>query len=137
MLIPRCKLFPAHNYFFKVNNRNTRKVCEICSKLTLKTRCMLMTSNVLLHLMHDELLGYLWLSFEVGITEVEQSPGWCLRCLELATLWGKSLWHVFSCEFYRVFQNNLFGEHLQMTNFIDFDQVSFSSSCTTAIPCQF
>ena len=32
---------PAGNYMFKVNNRNTRTRCEICSKLTIKTpeRC--------------------------------------------------------------------------------------------------
>ena len=28
---------PAGNYRFKVNNRNTKTMCEICSKLTLKT----------------------------------------------------------------------------------------------------
>ena len=28
---------PAGNYMFKVNNRNTRTRCEICSKLTIKT----------------------------------------------------------------------------------------------------
>ena len=28
---------PANVYLFKVNNRNTRKRCEICSKLTIKT----------------------------------------------------------------------------------------------------
>ena len=27
----------AGNYMFKVNNRNTRTRCEICSKLTIKT----------------------------------------------------------------------------------------------------
>ena len=27
---------PAGNYLFKVNNKNTRKRCEICSKLTIK-----------------------------------------------------------------------------------------------------
>ena len=27
----------AGNYMFKVNNRNTRTWCEICSKLTIKT----------------------------------------------------------------------------------------------------
>ena len=27
----------AGNYLFKVNNRNTRTRCEICSKLTIKT----------------------------------------------------------------------------------------------------
>ena len=29
--------FPANIYFFKVNNRNTRKRYEACSKLTIKT----------------------------------------------------------------------------------------------------
>ena len=28
---------PAGNYLLKVNNRNTRARCEICSKLTIKT----------------------------------------------------------------------------------------------------
>ena len=29
--------YPVSNYMFKVNNRNTRSSCEICSKLTIKT----------------------------------------------------------------------------------------------------
>ena len=29
-------LIPGKIYFFKVSNRNTRKKCEICSKLTIK-----------------------------------------------------------------------------------------------------
>ena len=29
--------FPADNYMFKINNRNTRTRCEICSKLTIET----------------------------------------------------------------------------------------------------
>ena len=34
----KCKgYYPAGNYMFKVNNRNTRTRCEICSKLTIKT----------------------------------------------------------------------------------------------------
>ena len=28
---------PANIYFFKLNNKNTRKKCEICSNLTIKT----------------------------------------------------------------------------------------------------
>ena len=33
-----CRCYsPAGNYMFKVNNRNTRTRCEICSKLTIKT----------------------------------------------------------------------------------------------------
>ena len=31
------KHFPANIFLFKVNNRNTRKKCEIFSKLTIKT----------------------------------------------------------------------------------------------------
>ena len=30
-------IFTANIYLFKVNNRNTRKSCEICLKLTIKT----------------------------------------------------------------------------------------------------
>ena len=30
-------VYPANIYLLKVNNRNTRKRCEICSKLTMKT----------------------------------------------------------------------------------------------------
>ena len=29
-------MIPAGNYIFKVNNRNTRARCEICSKITIK-----------------------------------------------------------------------------------------------------
>ena len=36
-LIKRQNNNPAGNYMFKVNNRNTRTRCEICSKLTIKT----------------------------------------------------------------------------------------------------
>ena len=31
------KSFPANSYLFKINNRNTRKRCKICGKLTVKT----------------------------------------------------------------------------------------------------
>ena len=31
-------LYPAGNFLFKVNYRNTRTGCEICSKLTIKTK---------------------------------------------------------------------------------------------------
>ena len=31
------KNYPANIYLLEVNNRNTRKRCEICSKLTIKT----------------------------------------------------------------------------------------------------
>ena len=36
---PRIKecTYPVGIYMFKVNNRNTRTRCEICSKLTIKT----------------------------------------------------------------------------------------------------
>ena len=33
----KTKSYPAGNYMFKGNNRNTRAMCEICLKLTIKT----------------------------------------------------------------------------------------------------
>ena len=38
----------AGNYMFKVNSRNTRTRCEICSKLTIKTIIvsLLLTLNI-------------------------------------------------------------------------------------------
>ena len=35
----KCRLClnPSGNYMFKVNNRNTRTTCDMCSKLTTKT----------------------------------------------------------------------------------------------------
>ena len=50
---------PAGNYMFKVNNRNTRTRCEICSKLTIKiperhhwrrSSIFIVTSEHILHL---------------------------------------------------------------------------------------
>ena len=47
-----CHKNPARNYMFKVNTRNTRTRCEICSKLTIKTlktpeRCYWCCSGVI------------------------------------------------------------------------------------------
>ena len=36
-LLSYSELFPTNIYLLKVNNRNYRKRCEICSKLTMKT----------------------------------------------------------------------------------------------------
>ena len=36
-IFSREKEHPAGIYLFKVNNRNTRAMCGICSKLTIKT----------------------------------------------------------------------------------------------------
>ena len=38
---------PIDNYMLKVNNRNTRTRCEICSKLTIKTLEQLFSDTVL------------------------------------------------------------------------------------------
>ena len=36
-LFSKVTIYPANNNLLKVNNRNARKECEICSKLTIKT----------------------------------------------------------------------------------------------------
>ena len=56
---------PANIYLVKVNNRNTRKRCEICSKLTIKTperrqlRVFIGNFEYISHLF----LVFLWLTF--------------------------------------------------------------------------
>ena len=57
------KLYPANIYLFKANNRNTRKRCEICSKLTTKTpeRCHWRRSGVFI--VNFEHVFYLFLVF--------------------------------------------------------------------------
>ena len=42
--------YPANIYLFKVNNRNTRKRCEICSKFTLKTPVFIANLEHISHL---------------------------------------------------------------------------------------
>ena len=38
----KIKRYPAGNYMYKVNNRNIRKKCEICSKLAIKRLSLLL-----------------------------------------------------------------------------------------------
>ena len=38
--------YPAGNYMYKVNNRNIRTRCEICSKLAIKRLSLLLTLNI-------------------------------------------------------------------------------------------
>ena len=49
--------YPAKIYLFKVNNRNTRKKSEICSKLTIKT------SERRVFIVNFEHISYLFLVF--------------------------------------------------------------------------
>ena len=57
--------YPANIYLFKASNRNTRKRCEICSKLTLKTPerrywLLLLTLNIF----HTFFLVFFFVNFE-------------------------------------------------------------------------
>ena len=57
----RLKLYPVNIYLFKVNSRNTRKRCEICSKLTPDRRqwqwmqCQVVFNKISLDPIPDEL----------------------------------------------------------------------------------
>ena len=70
------RLFPAGIYLLKVNKRNTRTKCEICSKLTIKTpeQCQWRRSGVFIvnfeHIAHLALVCLLltlnmWFSFKI------------------------------------------------------------------------
>ena len=49
-------LNPAGNYLIKVNNRNTRTRCEICSNLKIKTCAFIVNFDPIAHLVLDFLL---------------------------------------------------------------------------------
>ena len=57
-------LYQAGNFVFKVNSRNTRKRCEICSELTIKTpeRRQWIMNNIVNfeHISHLVLVFYLF-----------------------------------------------------------------------------
>ena len=55
----KCVLHPAGNYMFKVNNKNSRTRCEICSKLTVKTSSLL-TLNIFHILFYFEQVNAGW-----------------------------------------------------------------------------
>ena len=61
-------IFLAGNYFTENNNRNTGPICEICSKLTIKTpeQCQWLLFNVLL--LSNIALMFLLLILKVGHT---------------------------------------------------------------------
>ena len=83
---------PAGNYMFKVNNRNSRTRCEICSELTIKTperRQGRRLVSVLLTL--DIFLIWLWTYFSPCssgfIINFERvNPGWKMVDLSLLNL---------------------------------------------------
>ena len=57
------KANPTGNYMFKVNNRNTRKRCKICSKLTIKTPERSHCRRAGAFIINFEQISYLFLVF--------------------------------------------------------------------------
>ena len=66
--------YPGNIYLFKVNNRKTRKRCEICSKSTIKT------------------LRKVWSMFKVNKKDTKKR---CGICSKLTTKTLKKVWNVF------------------------------------------
>ena len=56
--------FPANIYLLKVNNRDTRKRCEICSKLTIKSRSGVFIVNF-------EHISHLFLVFLLSVLNMQ------------------------------------------------------------------
>ena len=54
---------PVEIYLFKINNGNAQQVCEICSKLVIKTlkQCSLRRSGV--YIVNFERISYVFLAF--------------------------------------------------------------------------
>ena len=58
-----CSMFPANMNLLKVNKRNTRKMCELCSKLTIKTPEQLQWRRFGVFLVNFEHISHLFLVF--------------------------------------------------------------------------
>ena len=59
---------PANIYLFKGSNRNTRKWCEICSKLTIKPQKGRHWGRLVIFIVNFELISY----FSVSVVDFEQ-----------------------------------------------------------------
>ena len=67
--------FPANIYLLKVNNRNTRKRCEICSKLTIKTLLKSVSLTRLSNVFIDEFeqVNHFWVLNITKLITIQQS----------------------------------------------------------------
>ena len=76
-------IYPAGNYMFKVNNRNSRTRCELCSKLTIKIperRHDVVLVSLLITLKHISHLVLVFILNIVHITlNVQLSAAYILR----------------------------------------------------------
>ena len=73
-------VFPASIYLFKVNNRNTRARCEICSKLKIKTSERRQWRRSGVFIVNFEHILHLALVFLLLILNMQLPTG--LPCLE-------------------------------------------------------
>ena len=71
-----CQVFErpslAHIYMFKLNNRNTRKKCEICSKLTIKTPEWIHWLRSGVFVLNFEYVSFIFLLFIFPTTDFEK-----------------------------------------------------------------
>ena len=86
------QLWPAKNYVFEVNNRNTGKICEICSKLTIKRRLSSVFTFNFEHISHFLLLLFI-VDFEpVNVSLEMQTLSWAFLWKDLSPLNPRLLW---------------------------------------------
>ena len=82
-------IFPVSIYMFKVNNRNNRTTCEICSKLTIKTPeqrqalifCFQITSNISSNWYYH--FRWMW----PGMPKLPKITSWLFLCNILRKKW--------------------------------------------------
>ena len=73
---------PANIYLFKVDNRNTRKSCEICSKLTIKTPEPRQWRRSGVSIVDFEHISHLFLLFQL-LKKRKKLKKTRLKCVEL------------------------------------------------------
>ena len=105
-------LFVTNIYLFKVNNRNTRKRCKICSQLKAPQLCqyLLVGGNRKTVVYKRSVEKLFW-----NITQNLQENK-CNRILFNKLFKKETLTLVFSCKFCKDIQNSFFVEHLRVNS---------------------
>ena len=62
-MFERAQYYPANSYLFKVNNKNTRKGCELCLELTIKTPERSQARRFGVFIVNFEYISHLFLVF--------------------------------------------------------------------------
>ena len=88
LLLPVLVIIPAGIYLLKANSRNTRTMCDICSKLTKKIPVVLVSLLLTLNIFHT-----LFYCFYCELWTCSCRLGLCCNYWRSLILWNSTSWY--------------------------------------------